>query len=104
MPRPTKTKEWPNSLNAINIALRENDLVQHYETNDKGKIRTNKRGWKGWTATVILGTFEQNNGFIEVPKGVQTYECDILDKGDISTIPHLNEKVTVIIHEEAKNI
>lgn len=97
--RPTKTKEWPNTVNPVNITLREKDQLLYYETDDLGKIRTNKRGWQGLTATVVPGNYKENNGSIEIPAGIQIYECDVLDKGTFSRVPIKNTSVTVIIHE-----
>jgi hypothetical protein len=102
MVRPTKTKEWPNTTNAVKISLRENDSVQSYETTSQGKIRTYKRGYEGKTATVIIGEFKETGGYVGVPAGIKIYECDILVSGDISTIPEKNAKVTVIVHDLEK--
>lgn len=99
MVRPTKTKEWPNTTNKIRIMLNEHDLVQHFETNTQGKVRTNKRGYQGFKATVVLGIFEPIDNYIEVPANVPIWECEFVDKGDTSTIGYPGQVVTLIIHQ-----
>jgi hypothetical protein len=97
MPRPSKTKEWPNN-NRIAIYLKEKDAIQYFETDEKGRVRTKKRGWARHEATVILGTPDVYNDRMEVPEGIRIFECEIFENGDMSPIGYPNEKVTVIVH------
>lgn len=97
MPRPSKTKEWPNN-NRIAIYLNEKDRIQFFETDDKGRVRTKKRAWAGHEATVVLGIPIIDNNHVEVSEGIPIFKCEIFENGDMSPIGHPNQKVTVIVH------
>ncbi|MDD4778789.1 MAG: hypothetical protein PHV53_10950 [Fermentimonas sp.] len=96
--RPTNTEKWPNSNIEISIHLNENDHVQVFETDDRGRVRTYKKSWANHKATVIRGEHVVIDNSIEIPKGVDIFECDIFSSGDTSVIGYPNEKVTLIVH------
>jgi hypothetical protein len=97
MPRPSKTREWPNH-NTITINLNETDVIQNFETDEKGRVRTKKRAWARHKATVILGEPNVHDNCVEVPENNLIFECEVFENGDISPIGYFHEKVTVIIH------
>lgn len=97
MPRPSKTKEWPNN-NKIAIYLKDKDTIQYFETDEKGRVRTKKRAWARHEATVILGAPNVFNDRVEVEEGVLVFECEIFENGDMSPVGHPNKNVTVIVH------
>ncbi len=39
MPRPSKTKEWPNN-NKIATYLKDKETIQYFETDEKGRVLT----------------------------------------------------------------
>jgi hypothetical protein len=97
MPRPSKTKEWPNN-NKIAIYLKDKDTIQYFETDEKGKVRTKKRAWARHEATVILGAPNVFDDRVEVEEGVLVFECEIFENGDMSPVGYPNKNVTVIVH------
>jgi hypothetical protein len=101
MPRPTNTKEWPNTSH-VSINIYENDIVEFFTANDKGCIATNKRAYKNYLATVIFGKTEMAENKIEVCPGSRIWEVEINEFGTSSSLGKemKNKKILVIIHSK----
>ncbi|AKB50821.1 hypothetical protein MSBRW_1568 [Methanosarcina barkeri str. Wiesmoor] len=102
MPRHSKSKVWPQT-SKLKIYTRPEDIVIYTETDERGHVQTNKKGWEKFKATVILGTFQDNETFIEVPENTLIWTCNITSRGRLSQLVHegeiySNEKVTVLVH------
>jgi hypothetical protein len=96
--RPSQSREWTQNLD-VTIHLTENDEIYHYKTDENGNVRTNKRGWSGLNATVILGNFDRMCTGIYIPKGTKLWSCLISTSGRISSIGLPETEVTVIIQK-----
>ena len=104
MGRPSKSVLWPKNSD-VSIFLKETDIVEYMETDEKGSVKTNCRGYENKKATVILGVWPIDNDHIEVPEKVLVWTCEINSRGTLSNLTFMGktyseERVTVIIHNE----
>jgi len=84
--------------NPQTIHLVDGDTVEHYMVDDRGYIHTNKRGWVGLNATVLLGDREVKDD--EIYTDGKVFSCEVIAGGFISSLGqgYAGQKVTAIIH------
>ncbi len=96
----TKSKTQECTLNnPQTIHLLNTDKVEYYKVDGRGYIHTNKRGWVGLKATVLIGHIDVEDDKLYTTDKV--FSCEVIAGGFISSLSkeYENQEVTVIIHE-----
>ncbi len=98
MPRPSKSQRWP-IRSIVSINLSHSEIIDYIKTDIKGCVRTNKRGFAGKQAYVILGGSKKVDDDIVIPSETSIWTCEIDLRGTVSSIGAENagKEVTVIV-------